>query len=150
MYLITWSVLWSNLCAATPAMLAHGMYAAATFPGIHIQACKKQPWTNKNYLPAYAKIVCKTANVMDNSKCYTWMHINCHIGYLANAILIFFIYALYQPYNPFTESLTLHVQKSFLKNPQILQQVSLLFASFEINWSLDSRCPLLAKQQKYP
>lgn len=82
--------------------------------------------------------------------------------YLANDTLICFIYALYPPYNHFTDSITLHVQKTYL--PQVLttsgfgvflilvshgnqmmelfqsqlrEQVTLhssrLFASFEIN-----------------
>jgi len=84
---------------------------AATYQGIHLQACKKQLWNhghNKNYLLAYAKAAYKMANVVDNSKC--------HICYLTNDRWIFFIYALYQPYSPLTESLILHVQKSYLNN----------------------------------
>lgn len=43
-----------------------------------------------------------------------------------------FLYITYQPYKPFTESLTLHGQKSYEKNPTCLM-TGVSFASFEFN-----------------
>lgn len=127
----------------------------------------------KNNLQASPKIACKTANVMVRSNYNKQWNIDFHMCYLANDTLICFIYALYPPYNHFTDSITLHVQKNYL--PQVLQQVGLGFFLFLfhmvtkwqnsfnhnwgnkllstlagclhhlklISWSLDSRCLLV-------
>lgn len=116
----------------------------------------------KNNLQASPKIACKTANVMVRSNYNKQWNIDFHMCYLANDTLICFIYALYPPYNHFTDSITFHVQKKLLTpgltisgfgvflilvshgnqmteffQSQLKEQVTLhsskLFVSFEIN-----------------